>query len=461
MRFLDHYTASNTGPSPGRPDVSEVVMRPRASDGFVLCGCVLQPDRVLERGYVEVHPDGTISAVTEKRPGHARLLETDGIVLPGLLDLHNHPEWNVFPAWEPPMLYANRYEWRQSALYHQLVAGPQTRLIEGLPPQTQLRYSEIRAVIGGVTAIQGAASSDAGSTPSLIRTVDQQIFGHHYGRAMVDLPKDETDKNRLAELHQILADIARGAANAFYVHLAEGGRDDAESAGEFDHLVQLNALTAATIVIHGAALNRHQLGAMRDVGAKLVWSPQSNLRLYGQTTRAADALDVGLPMAIGADWLPSGSPSLLAELRVAREVLHGQARPLPPRELVGMVTHQAARIAGLSDELGLLAMGRAADITVLRRLHEDPWESVLLADRADVLAVFLGGSLVYGEQHLSEQLGLLSDDPSRQIVLAWGRPMLLDTGVNTANQPPTPTPNLAQLRTDIIALFPALGPVFA
>jgi hypothetical protein len=39
--------------------------------------------------------------------------------------------------------------------------------------------------------------------------------------------------------------------------------------------------------------------------------------------------------------------------------------------------------------------------------------------------------------------------------------MLLDTGVNTANQQPSPTPNLAQLRSDIIALFPALGPVFA
>ena len=57
-----------------------------------------------------------------------------------------------FPAWEPPTVYANRYEWRQSALYHQLVAAPQTRLIEGLPSQTQLRYSEIRAVIGGVRA---------------------------------------------------------------------------------------------------------------------------------------------------------------------------------------------------------------------------------------------------------------------------------------------------------------------
>ena len=89
-------------------------------------------------------------------------------------------------------------------------------------------------------------------------------------------------------------------------------------------LVGLNALTAKTVVIHGTALSRDQLGDMKDAGAKLVWSPQSNLRLYGETTRAADALELGLPVGLGADWLPSGSTSLLAELKVARRCLADQ-----------------------------------------------------------------------------------------------------------------------------------------
>ena len=56
----------------------------------------------------------------------------------------------------------------------------------------------------------------------------------------------------------------------------------------------------------------------------MVWSPQSNLRLYGATTLAADALRAGMPVALGADWLPSGSTSLLAELKVARRELARQ-----------------------------------------------------------------------------------------------------------------------------------------
>ena len=85
-----------------------------------------------------------------------------------------------------------------------------------------------------------------------------------------------------------------------------------------------------------------------------MWSPQSNLRLYGLTTRVADALDVGLLVALGADWLPSGSMSLLAEMKVARAELASQGRPVTAVELVTMVTAGAAQVAGLGAKLGSL-----------------------------------------------------------------------------------------------------------
>ena len=107
-------------------------------------------------------------------------------------------------------------------------------------------------------------------------------------------------------MKKVLDAIGTGEVTAYYLHLAEGMRDNERSQKEFDLLVELGALTAATVIIHGTALTRDQLGQAKDAGARLVWSPQSNLRLYGETTRAADALDVGLPVALGADWLPSG-----------------------------------------------------------------------------------------------------------------------------------------------------------
>lgn len=61
----------------------------------------------------------------------------------------------------------------------------------------------------------------------------------------------------------------------------------------------------ATVVIHGTVLSPENLGDMADAGAKLVWSPQSKLRLYAQTTQAGAALDAGVAVGLWADWLPS------------------------------------------------------------------------------------------------------------------------------------------------------------
>jgi 5-methylthioadenosine/S-adenosylhomocysteine deaminase len=74
--------------------------------------------------------------------------------------------------------------------------------------------------------------------------------------------------------------------------LAEGRRDNRRSTGDFDQLVNLGALTAAIVIIHSSALIPDQHGALADAGAKLVWSPQGNLCLNGETARAADALEV-------------------------------------------------------------------------------------------------------------------------------------------------------------------------
>ena len=261
-------------------------------------------------------------------------------------------------------------------------------------------------------------------------------------------------------MRAILDGITDGEVTAFYVHLAEGQRSNQRSIDEFDRLVDLTGLTPATVIIHGSALTRDQLGQAADAGAKLVWSPQSNLRLYGETTRVTDALDVGLSVALGADWLPSGSTSLLAEMKVARRELADQGRLLDARDLVAMVTSTAADIAGLGDKLGRLEVGRPADVLVLSRCDPDPYESVCASTPNDVELVLIGGDLAYGRAEWMRALAADPDDPTLEPVVAWGRPMLLDTSYQ--GQPDgDPTPRLAQLRADLTSNYPPVGPIWA
>jgi len=192
-----------------------------------------------------------------------RVVDTGGSVMPGMLDLHGHPEFNVFAAWEPPRLFSNRYQWRRSELYQQIVRDPQNRLLTALPPQTQLRYAEVRALVGGVTAIQGASGRVRSSAESLVRNVDLNVFGAHRARSAIDLPAGSS--RDLPRFQQVIQQIAAGEVTAFYVHLAEGRRDDPRSLGEFDTLVALGGL-----LIHGAALSRDNFEQVRAAGAKLV-----------------------------------------------------------------------------------------------------------------------------------------------------------------------------------------------
>jgi 5-methylthioadenosine/S-adenosylhomocysteine deaminase len=445
-------------PSPEAGGVSELAPRAAPTEAVALRGYVLTPTQAIENGHVVVGPGKEIKAVQAAKPQGVRVHDTGGVILPGLIDLHGHPEFNVFAAWEPPRRFPNRYSWRASELYKQLVRRPQDRLLEKLPAKTQLRYAEVRALVGGVTAIQGTGGQATSyQDEALVRNVDKWIFGGQVGRSMIDLP---SGSRGLPELQSILAGIAAGTVKAFYIHLAEGRSDNERSREELDRLVELKALTNRTVIIHGSALTRDQLGDVKDAGAKLVWSPQSNLRLYGETTRAADALALELPVGLGADWLPSGSTSLLAELKVARRVLSDQGARPTAKKLVDMVTRDAASIAGLDDKLGTLREGRPADLVVLERRVPDPWENVVEADPSWVELVMIDGDLAYGRADWLEEL----TDPDAQEGLeplsAWGKQMLLDTSY--AARPGTDGPTrLAQLRQDLIDEYPQVGPIFA
>jgi 5-methylthioadenosine/S-adenosylhomocysteine deaminase len=428
-----------------------------AAPTIALGGQVITPDGA-RKGWVSVE-NGTISAITSTKPKDAITIATGGVILPGMLDLHGHPEFNVFSPWEPPKFYVNRYSWRESKPYHDLVRDPQNKLLTELPSGTQLRYAEIRALVGGVTGIQGASLRTQGNHESMVRNVDGVVFGEHRARAAIDLPSSLTSRGG-PDLKKVTDAIAAGEVDAFYVHLAEGMRDNARSQGEFAHLVDLGALTKATVIIHGTALTRDQFGDAKDAGARLVWSPQSNLRLYGETTDIAAAFDAGIPVALGADWLPSGSTSLLSELKVAREELAAQGHPLTAKQLVTMVTSGAAEVAGLDDKLGRLQVGRAADVVVMARQDNDAYESVCSSSPADVELVMIGGDVVYGRDDWVKSLAADPADPDLEAVIAWGRRMLLDTSYELHPSGDI-TPRLSTLRQSLTSVYPPVGPIWA
>jgi 5-methylthioadenosine/S-adenosylhomocysteine deaminase len=96
-------------------------------------------------------------------------------------------------------------------------------------------------------------------------------------------------------------------------------------------------------------------------------------------------------------------------------------------------------------------------VLVLARRHDDPWESVLVSSPADVELVTLGGDLAYGRPDWVTTLAGSTD--GTEPVIAWGKQMLVDTrySVRATN---TRAPKLAELRAELIARYPQVGPIF-
>jgi 5-methylthioadenosine/S-adenosylhomocysteine deaminase len=424
-------------------------------------GSVLKSDGSIAGGWVVVQGGQIVSVRSTKPRDVERAISTGGVILPGLIDLHGHPEYNVFAAWEPPKVYLNRGRWRDSDEYAHLIKEPWGALTSGgksVSVKTAMtRYAEVRAAVGGVTAIQGASQDYPNKAEALVRNVDLLVFGAQVARSTVDF--DRLDEEDVESIRKGIFDS--GIVRAHYVHLAEGQKTNLTSVNEFLKFTASPLFGAATVVIHGTALTRVHFDQLAAVGGKLVWSPQSNLRLYNETTDIVAAAAAGVPIALGADWTPSGSPSLLHEMKVAWQVLSQTPdNPLRAPDLVRMVTSGAAEIAGLVDKIGTLDAGRAADLTILQKRLDDPYENVVSAYPSWVDLVMVGGDVVYGRP---DWVAEVSEPAHYESVSAWGRPMLLDTRFGSPEDAGTDGAprRLADIRSKLIGRYPAVGPIFA
>jgi hypothetical protein len=157
--------------------------------------------------------------------------------------------------------------------------------------------------------------------------------------------------------------------------------------------------------IHSAGLLPEDFDVLASHRSSIVWSPFSNLLLYGGTARVEAAKAAGVTIGLGSDWSPSGSKNLLGELKVAwlynQHVLNGLFKA---RDLVAMATRNAAQILKWSTAAGTLAAGKRADLIVLDGSAADPYDALIRARETDLQLVMINGVARYGSKELMSAL---------------------------------------------------------
>ena len=393
---------------PGDGGAEPSILTPGAADRLLLRGTLLAPAGPMA-GELLVEQDRItcVAASCSEQPGAAgaTVITTTGVIMPGLIDAHNHGLFNIFDEqdWTPPRIYNNHNDWTSDTRYKQVVDAKQYLNSEGGSP-VDLRcevdkYAEIKALIAGTTSFTLAPGAvELACYQSLARTIDTQRngLGRDKLRTSISVPSEDTAVS-------VCSEYASGATNAYAIHIAEG--KNATARNEFTTLGNRAGkclLAKQTTIIHGTALSAAEFTTMGQNGMRLVWSPKSNLFLYNQTTDIKLAIESGVKtIAIAPDWALGGSVNMLDELRVARKVSDDNwAGLLSTQRLFEMGTIEAARALGVDDVLGSLEVGKRADVVIVNGDAARPYEALLAAAPAQVGLVMVGGRVLYGDRSL-------------------------------------------------------------
>jgi cytosine/adenosine deaminase-related metal-dependent hydrolase len=407
-------------PDASAPDSGGVTGDP--TKGILLVGTVIGEAGPFE-GQVLVGVDGVIACAEPgtacegdpRAAGAARA--SVGIIAPGLIDTHNHILFDIFDGddWLPTRLYQNHDQWPDEERYKVMVDVKQCLedASQGkpawCPPKydgagslrcEMLKWGELKALVAGTTSVVGLAGQTNPCYASLARSIDTPYNG---------LGSDKIQTSALFPPSQSTADgvcnnYASDKTDSFVIHVGEG--IDARSLAEFTRLGTVTTTPGClyapeTVITHGTALTATEFATMKSKDMKLVWSPASNIALYGQTTNIPAALDAGLLVSLAPDWSMGGSPNMLVELGFAKKYSDANwGGRLSAKDLVDMSTVHPALTLGVSDRLGKIKVGYLGDLFAIRGDATKPYDAIVAARPKDVSMTMVGGKVLYGDADL-------------------------------------------------------------
>ncbi len=275
---------------------------------------------------------------------------TGYLLLPGLINAHDHLEFNLFPRLGKGP-YPNASLWAKD-IYRPEESPVREHLM--VPKPVRLIWGGIRNLLSGVTTV-------AHHNPYARRVFTERFpvkVVRRYGWAhSLDFSPDIEDLWNRVPGHW-----------PFFVHAAEGTDEHARQ--EIPRLKELGMLTRRTILVHAVAAGDAETEVISQAGSSVVWCPTSNLFSLGRTL-STEVLRSGLSIALGTDSALTGAGDMIDEIRGAMEV-----SGLGAEEIYKMVTTTPARIMRFSGGQGQIAERGAADLVAVADIGQTPAEAV-------------------------------------------------------------------------------------
>lgn len=311
---------------------------------------------------------------TPPEPGDQVINGQGGLLMPGLINAHDHLELNTFARLKYREHYSHSRQWIED-IEARFDTDPSLTEPRRQPLAQRLRISALKNLLSGVTTV----------------CHHNPLHKELYQKYPIRVVKNYNHCHSLFRGDDPLTSYRQSEPEyPWIIHLAEGV--DTEAQAEFEQLDQLGLVQGNTVLVHGVGLTPEQRYALIERGGGLIWCPGANQFLFGQTACVAELAQAG-KLALGSDSRLTGEFDLLAELQAAQRT--GQ---LSPQKLFETVTIGPARVLRLREgSLGRLQVGGVADLVLLPpATGADPFARLVNLKRAEIELVLLAGKPLVG-----------------------------------------------------------------
>lgn len=300
------------------------------------------------------------------------------LLMPGLINAHDHLEFALFPRLAVPP-YRNYIEWGEDI--HRKF--PETiAMLHAVPKNVRLWWGGMRNLLCGATTV----CHHNPLWPELRRSDFPVRVVRDYGWAhSVALGGDLR-----------AARAATPQDSAFIVHACEGVDELARE--ELWTLDGLGFLDSTAVLVHGLAIGPEGVALLMERGAAVILCLSSNEFLFRKLPDLAQLCRLDR-VALGSDSPLTAAGDLLDELRFAIDRCK-----VPKRDAYRMVTAGAAEVLRLNGSEGSLNESGVADMIAVRDTVAVPAERLATLFMDDLDLVLIGGRVQLASESMLERL---------------------------------------------------------
>ena len=421
-------------------------------DLLILGGTVVTMGKkgIIKDGAVVIEDDIIIDVgknyeIKQKYPRYERLITKGRIIMPGLINTHQHAAMSLLRG------YADDYplkEWLENWVW------PFERHMTGYDIYVGALLTAVESIMGGTTTVntmyhymddynEAAAFAEVGLRGVIghvcfswrkeqdrraLENLARKWHGKADGtiRVSVDPHAPYTvDPEYMRELRFITLDLNEKYASGsdpiiWHTHLAETEDEPQKikdafnvsvTNGVIDYVNSLGVLGQDVIAAHCVHLTKRDIEVLSLRGVKVSHNPISNLKLASGVSPIPNLLESGVTVSLGTDSPCSNNSADMFEVMKFTALLHKgiNRNPtlLPAETILRMATIDGAKSLLWDEKIGSIEVGKKADLIIVDFKKPHLWpvyneisHLVYAAKPSDVETVIVNGRIIMENRKL-------------------------------------------------------------